>query len=203
MEESDLIYTDTQRVTDNVSRFVQRELFFRTVYEEYKKPLGTFLYRLLAQKHEMEDLYQEVFAKFWRHLQSLHKLPTTEETKKWLFTVARNQAIDQYRKQSKLPSEPLEEIEQTLCESPPMEDQLCELERLQWVLTHMSPMYRICLVLQDLYGYSQKEIATLLNINEKTVSTNILRGRKQLLAVLDDVRRKKEEETTHVDASTR
>jgi RNA polymerase sigma-70 factor, ECF subfamily len=194
MEESDLIYTDAHKVTDNIGRSVQRELFFRTVYEEYKKPLGAFLYRLLAQKYEMEDLYQEVLTKFWRHLETLHKLPTTEETKKWLFTVARNQAIDRYRKQSKLLSEPLEEAEQTLCEATLMEDQLCELERLQWVLTHMSPTYRICLVLQDLYGYSQKKIAALLNISEKTVSTNVLRGRKQLLALLDDVRRKKEEE---------
>ena len=84
-----------------------------------------------------------------------------------------------------------------------MEDQLCELERLQWVLARMIPMYRICLVLQDLYGYSQKEIATRLNITEKTVSTNVLRGRKQLLTVLDDVRRNKEKEAIHADGSTK
>ncbi len=205
MEESNPIYTDTQRVTDDIGYFVvqPRELLFRTVYEEYKKPLGTFLYRLLAQKHEMEDMYQEVLTKFWKHLQTLHKLPTSEETRKWLFTVARNQVIDQYRKQSKLSSEPLEEVEQIHSESTTIENQLCEREPLQQAFTRMSHMYRICLVLQDLYGYSQKEIATLLNINEKTVSTNVLRGRKQLLALLDDIRRKKEEATTHVDTSTR
>ena len=90
MEEIDLFYKDAHRVIDPVSHSVQQELFFRTIYEEYKKPLGTFLYRLLAQKQEVEDLYQEVLKKFWIHLRTAQKLPTSEETKKWLFTVARN-----------------------------------------------------------------------------------------------------------------
>lgn len=185
------------------SRSIQRDLFFRTVYEELKKPLGAFLYRLLGEKQEMEDFYQEVLKKFWIHLQTVPKLPTSDETKKWLFTVARNQVIDHYRRQGKFQSGPLEDGEHLLSESTLMEDRLCELERLQWVLSRMSPAYRVCLVLQVLYGYSQKEIATQLNITEKTVSTNVLRGRKQLLTVLDDVRQNKEKEAIHANGSTK
>jgi RNA polymerase sigma-70 factor (ECF subfamily) len=178
-------------------RLVQREHFFLKVYEEYKKPLGTFLFRLLARKDETEDLYQDVLIKFWFHLQRHQNFPTPEETKKWLYTVAHHQVIDKYRRGGRLLSEPADTIANTLYDPTPMEDRLSEQDHLEWALRQMSPMYRICLVLQDLYGYSQKEIANILNITPKTVSTNVLRGRKQLLAALDDTHRKKEEEKTH------
>lgn len=180
-----LAYANTYPAKSTISDF------FQVVYEEYKKPIATFLYRLLAQKDQVEDLYQEILTKFWVHLQNIRELPTPEETKKWLFTVARYQVVDQYRRQGKLTRASLEEAEEIPYERPPMEEELGELERLQWVFTHMSPQYRICLVLQDLYGYSQYEIATLLKINEKTVSTNVFRGRRQFLAVLDEFLRNK------------
>lgn len=180
----------------------KKEKFFREVYEEYKKPLGTFLYRLLAQKYEMEDMYQEVLKKFWDHLQTIDELPTPGETGGWLFTTARRQVIDQYRKQNKLISEPLGEVEQKLYQPISIEDLLCDQERLQWAFANMSSMYRICLVLQCLYGYPQKEIARQLQIKKQTVSTNVLRGRKQLSMLLDDIRWKKEEDATRADGST-
>lgn len=183
MQEGSRINPDAHRV---------KQERFRTVYEEYKKSLGTFLYHLLAQKDEMEDLYQEVFKKFWVYLQNSQELPNPEQTKKWLYTVARHLVIDKYRKEGKLSSDPLENVEQTLYEPVLTEERLLDWERLQWVLTKMTPKYRICLVLQELYGYSQKEIAALLKITKQTVSTNVSRGRKQLI-VLDNLRRKKEE----------
>ncbi len=182
----DPVYTDAYR-----AMCIVKELFFREVYEEYKKPLGTFLYRLLARKDEMEDLYQEVLKKFWIYLQVIEGIPTSEETRRWLYAVAHNQVRDWYRywysRGGKLSHVSLEEGEDTPCELPPMEDELGEQERLQWVFTHMSPKYRICLVLQDLYGYSQKEIADVLAIKESTVSTNVLRARQQFLSAMTNV----------------
>jgi RNA polymerase sigma factor (sigma-70 family) len=113
--------------TEPMIAYAVREHVFRSCYEDLKKPFGTFLYHLLAHQQEVEDLYQETFKKFWEHLRSLpiHSLPTKEDAKKWLFTVARNQIIDQYRKQKKLSTEPFEETEQTLAAPGLLEDQLC------------------------------------------------------------------------------
>ena len=185
---------------------IVREFFFREIYEGYKKPLVTFLYRLLAHKDETEDLYQEVFKKFWLYLQGREEPLTSEETRKLLYTFAHNEVRDWYRrwylKQEKLPHVSLEEAEETPCELPSMEDKLGEQEQLQWVFTHMSPKYRICLVLQDLYGYSQKEIANILDIKETTVSTNVLRARKKFLAIMGNIHHMGKGEVVNLREST-
>ena len=38
----------------------------------------------------------------------------------------------------------------------------------------------MCVLLQDVWGYSQREIAETLAISEKAVSSNVSRGHKQL-----------------------
>jgi DNA-directed RNA polymerase specialized sigma24 family protein len=57
-------------------------------------------------------------------------------------------------------------------------------------------MYRFCFVLQVIYGYSQQEIADSLGISKKTVSSNVLRGRKQLLLALNTIRQQQQEKNS-------
>jgi RNA polymerase sigma-70 factor (ECF subfamily) len=176
--------------TRTLFEHTQREYEFRHFYEACRIPLGTFLYRLLANRQDVEDLYQEVFRRFWVHLLALPAGPLEKsEEMKWLFTVARHLAVDHYRKQGKLQTTSIDEVEQTHMTPGRLEDQVCEQDHLVRALARMTPMYRMCLVLQDLYGYSQQEIAEQLDIAKKTVSSNVLRARKQLLTVLEDVHR--------------
>lgn len=60
------------------------------------------------------------------------------------------------------------------------EERVCELICIQQALTEMSPQYRVCVLLQDLWGYTQQEIAASLGIRESAVSANVSRGHKQL-----------------------
>jgi hypothetical protein len=53
---------------------------------------------------------------------------------------------------------------------------VCISLRIPWV----SPQYRVCVLLQNVWGYSQREIAETLKITEKAVSSNVSRGHKQL-----------------------
>ncbi len=49
-------------------------------------------------------------------------------------------------------------------------------------LAEVSPQYRACLLLQDVAGFKQREIATLLNMKEKNVSVYVRRGCEQFSA---------------------
>jgi RNA polymerase sigma factor (sigma-70 family) len=59
------------------------------------------------------------------------------------------------------------------------EMQAGEVEHIRQVLAQLGPQMRICLLLQLYAGFSQREIATVLNISEKSVSAYVSRGREQ------------------------
>ena len=59
------------------------------------------------------------------------------------------------------------------------EEQVSETDLIQTVLARLSPQYRTCLLLQVIAGFSQRETAHLLGISEKSVGSNVCRGREQ------------------------
>jgi RNA polymerase sigma factor (sigma-70 family) len=59
------------------------------------------------------------------------------------------------------------------------EEQVGQSEWVRLALAELAPKYRICLLLHLEGGFSQREIATLLNVTEKSVSSYISRARQQ------------------------
>ncbi|MDQ2714222.1 MAG: RNA polymerase sigma factor [Chloroflexota bacterium] len=162
-------------------------LAFGSLYELYKEPLGKRLAYLIGDKDVAYELYQEMFIHFWKRL----PIPPPLNFEAWLYRIARNAAFDYLRHVKRLEFLPLLEQEdagssgypngETLSETG-FEERVCELICIQQALMKMSPQYRICVLLQDLWGYSQQEIAASLGIRESAVSANISRGHKQLRA---------------------
>ncbi len=59
------------------------------------------------------------------------------------------------------------------------EEQVGQSEWVRLTLAQLSAKYRTCLLLQLEGGFSQREIAQMLGITEKSVSSSISRGRQQ------------------------
>ena len=159
---------------------------FEELYEYYKIPLWRRLFYLVGNKESAYDLFQETFLRVWNHLPE--KTPEID-FEPWLYRIAKNLAIDYFRHTIQLtflplpesePDEPKERILFGLLSSVGHEESICERLSIQQALEHMSPQYRVCVLLQDVWGYSQREIAKWLAISEKAVSSNVSRGRKQL-----------------------
>ena len=72
----------------------EQELFSDLV-QRYQGRLVNYLYRLLRNASEAEDLAQEVFLKLYR---ALDRYDPSYKFSTWLFRVAQNAAIDQIRK---------------------------------------------------------------------------------------------------------
>lgn len=160
-------------------------LAFSSLYEHYKDPLGKRLAYLIGDKDIAYELYQELFISFWKRL----PMPPPLNFEAWLYRIARNLAFDYLRRVKRLEFSPLPEQEISESGASPLSDPLgtmgheervCEMMCVQQALAEMSPQYRICVLLQDLWGYSQHEIAESLGISESTVSANVSRGHKQL-----------------------
>ncbi len=159
---------------------------FEQLYEYYKKPLWRHLYYLVNNQEVACDLFQETLLRVWKSA-STRNLAADFDL--WLYCIAKNLAIDYLRSTNRhiwlpLPEKGAESEPESLLplqlQVVGLEEHICERTVLQNALARMSPQYRVCVLLQDLWGYSQKEIAEMLGINEKTVSSNISRGHRQL-----------------------
>lgn len=161
---------------------------FTLLFKYYKLPLWRRLWWLVGDVELAYDLYQETFLRVWL---SLPTKPSSMPFEAWLYAIARNLALDHLRHQgllqfSTLPESESEPISQALparqFSIPSHEERICELDCLGLALARLATQYRICVLLQDLYGYSQREIAKMLRIKESTVSANISRGHQHLRA---------------------
>lgn len=63
--------------------------------QRYLKPIYSFIYRFIGNKQDAEDVTQEVFVKAWRNFK---KFDQEKKFKTWIFSIAKNTAIDFLKK---------------------------------------------------------------------------------------------------------
>jgi len=153
---------------------------FAALFEQYNAPICRYLTRLVGNIDLGHDLAQDTFLQAWR---SLSRLRDSEYFGPWLYRIATNLARSHLRHARLIRWLPWATLEQPgsgahLSLVDP-EEQLGQSECVRLALTEITPKYRICLLLQLEGGFSQREISQLLGITEKSVSSNISRGRQQ------------------------
>jgi RNA polymerase sigma-70 factor (ECF subfamily) len=77
------------------------------LYEWYKPRIHRFLYYRLGDRHAAEDLTTEVFLRMLQHLPGFQFQGIPFQA--WLFQIARNLVVDDFRKQSIRNHEPIDE----------------------------------------------------------------------------------------------
>ena len=168
---------------------------FKEIYEEFQPKIVHYLRRLLGNQ-DAEDIAQEVFAKVSRGLESFKgqsKLST------WIYRVATNTAIDKLRSAPfKRSCENISLIGETTVEDridsigdtdPPIDRKVIRKEMSQCVreyIDRLSPDHRTVLVLNELEGFKNREIADILEISLENVKVRLHRARASLKKVLDD-----------------
>jgi len=98
-------YSDKQLI-NNYLKGDEKSL--EVLIERYLKPIYSFAYRYANSQQEAEDITQEVFVRMWRNLKkpalSLSKgfNPKKGKFSTWIFSIAKNAAIDSLRKKKTL-----------------------------------------------------------------------------------------------------
>jgi RNA polymerase sigma-70 factor, ECF subfamily len=153
-----------------------------TKKERYESLVAAFyqdLFRYaiwLCKNHALaEDLVQETFLRAWR---SLDSLLNDKAAKAWLFTILRREnarLYERYRPE-------LVDIDgQSIAESDETEpDFKMDHELLINAIKRLETDYREPLLLQVVGGFSGKEIAEILELNNNTVMTRLFRARAKL-----------------------
>ncbi|HTJ72865.1 MAG TPA: RNA polymerase sigma factor SigE [Actinospica sp.] len=142
-------------------------------------------YRLTGDRHDAEDLTQEVFVRVFRSLSTY--APGTFEG--WLHRITTNLFLDQARRKSRIRFEGLaDDAAERLAGREPTPAQAyfdAHLDGdIEAALAALPPEFRAAVVLCDIEGLSYEEIAATLGVKLGTVRSRIHRGRGQLRAAL-------------------
>ena len=84
--------TDKQLIDDYLNG---NDAAFALLVQRQINPVYNFVYRLVRNTQDAEDITQETFVKMWKNLKRYNQ---DQNFKTWLFTIARNTAIDSLRK---------------------------------------------------------------------------------------------------------
>jgi RNA polymerase sigma-70 factor (ECF subfamily) len=168
---------------------------FEEIYEEFQPKILNYLSRLIGP-NEAEDTAQEVFARVSRGLESFKgqsKLST------WIYRIATNTAIDKLRSADhkhtadRIPLDDGAEIEKNppkigLPDTPP-DQKVIRKEMSECVreyVDRLPPEHRTVLILKELEGFKNREIAAILDISLENVKVRLHRARARLKQELAD-----------------
>jgi len=162
------------------------------VAERYRPALYRYILRLAGDPARAEDLTQETFLRVHQHLSELNDARALEG---WLYRIATNVCYDRFRQREHRLAEPLPVSGIGLQEDPPVPDetalrpdQLAEQngmsECMQRFLARLPESQRTVLLLHDLQGYTDPEIAGRLGLSLESVKMRLHRARAQLRAAL-------------------
>ena len=143
----------------------------------HEPALRAWLRGLFPTLPDVDDLVQETYV---RVLRARAGAPI-ESTKAFLFTTARNLALDDCRHRQVISFEPIAEFERlhVLEDRPGVSETVGrrqELELLTQAIQLLPERCRQVLTLRKIYGLSQKEIAAQLGISEHTVEAQVGNG---------------------------
>ena len=155
------------------------------VVTDHSAKVYRLAFRLTGNRHDAEDLTQEVFVRVFRALENFK--PGTLDG--WLHRITTNLFLDMARRRSRLRKEGLpDDTDRLAGDDPSPEDVYVETHldpALQAALDELPPEFRAAVVLCDVEGLSYEEIGATLGVKLGTVRSRIHRGRQALRASLE------------------
>jgi RNA polymerase sigma-70 factor, ECF subfamily len=163
-------------------------LNFEEIYTTYRERILRYLSRYVGEA-EAEDLAQETFLKAGKKLESFRG---ESQLLTWLYRIATNTALDKKRSPSYrelvqiLPStEPIEgaSLHVDTTAPPTVERQVIREEMsacIRRVIDRLPESYRTIIVLSNLEGLKDSEIAEVLDQSTSAVKIRLHRAREQL-----------------------
>lgn len=146
------------------------------VYSSWTKvqdELRSFIQKRVKDNDLADDIVQDVFLKL--HANSARVRDLNKITG-WIFQVARNSIIDQFRKQSKQIN--LNDLEWESEDTHSLND--CVAHCLSVLIDTLPNKYREALVLTDKQNLSQTQLADTLGISYSGAKSRVQRARKKL-----------------------
>jgi len=147
-----------------------KESVFERIYNKYAQDLHDFLYYKYGEHCNPNDKTQEAFIKLWDHCKTV----TLSKAKSFLFTVANNIVLNDFKHQKVVLKHQSTAVKNYTNESPEflMEKEQF-LERYQKVLENLNEEQRVAFLMSKVEGKKHSEIAEILGVTQKVVEYRI------------------------------
>lgn len=180
---------DKSMEPQGVSASDDTALTLSTLYEQFRRPIHSYVYRLLGSQEDADDVTQEVFV---RACTSWNGLYERAHLSPWLYRIATNLCVDALRRRKRISWRSLsrrfrsddhdEEVQQDdssfLLSNSGGIPEVAEREHIRQALAGMPDEYAIVLVLSASQGLHYQEIASIVGISPNAAATRISRAKR-------------------------
>ena len=136
---------------------------------EYERPIYNFLLALLHDPDVALDCAQDTFLRAYENLRKGKPV-----TSPWLYTVARNRAMDEFRRNKRIQPDP-----DLILEQIPVHEPTDRRLAVQSILNQLSPSDREVLYLFDVAGFRTDEIGNMLGVKGTAIRQRLSRARER------------------------
>jgi RNA polymerase sigma factor (sigma-70 family) len=167
---------------------------FEELYRRYQPRIAAYVRRMVRDRERAEDLAQDAF------FSALRRMRATDAEiafKPWIFEIARNAAIDHWRRTSRVEELSVEADEDLrgsdrgrLVGAAGPDSTLASKERfehLRGAFDELSDVHSRVLVMRELEGLSYREIAERLDLSRSSVESALFRARRRLETEYADI----------------
>jgi RNA polymerase sigma-70 factor, ECF subfamily len=181
MDEAELIY----------QLRIGSEEAFSELLSIYQRIVLNICYRFLLVKEDAEDVSQDVFVEVY---QSIKNFRGDSKLSTWIYRIAVSKSLDEIKKQNRKKrfsslgkALGLEQISFILKSHDRADKKMAETEEMQLLLkamNHLPESQRIAITLSKMEGYTNKQIAELMDTTLIAVESLIYRGKQNLKKLL-------------------
>ena len=168
---------------------------FEALYSRYQRRIHAYVVGMVKDHGRAEDVTQEVF------VAALRRMRATERPivfKPWIYEIAKNACIDQYRRTKRTEEVSLEADDGLapadygkLSSSGPTPEAAVaakqDLDNLCGALGGLSDAHHEILVLREFEGLSYQEIGERMNMSRPAVESTLFRARRRLTEEFDEL----------------
>jgi RNA polymerase sigma-70 factor, ECF subfamily len=172
---------------------------FQTLFAEFQNQLKSYLYRLLADRNDVDDLTHDTFIRAFDKISTFHQ---DSSLKTWVFKIATNLAYDHLRKLKRWPVDAQDQganlaittaeigqafrIVQQTSDAGAYEMK----EHIDFCFTCISKTlpieHQVALILKDIYDFPVKEICLILDKSEGVVKHLLIYARETMTNIFDN-----------------
>lgn len=170
-----LSHTLEPNTGENLARELseRRTEAFERLYAQLHERLFLLAARILGDTDEAADVTQEAFLKAFRDMPAV---PTADDAQRWMHRVTVNACYDRLRRRRAAGAAPLHDLNDVPSGADPFEAaQLTDT--VQATLAQLSPRYRTALVLKELHGLGNRDVADAMGISRGAAGVLLLRAR--------------------------
>ena len=161
------------------------EMAFTEIVKKYKDKIVNFLWQLTGNYQVAVELSQETFMRVYF---KADKYKPVAPLSSWIYTIASNLAKTEMKRSHRVMMVSLDDenyrySEKAVADENPEDRGMSK--KLRAALDSLHPRYRVPVILKDLEGFSQEEIAEILKKPLGTIKARISRGRNHLKKELE------------------